>query len=253
MKLLFENCLHKDLSKKSGIYMLICNNHTYIGSSINIYYRLKRHSSDLIRKKHSNKFIQNVFDKHGKDKFLFKIMEFCNKDVLLQRESFYIDMLSPDLNLDLNPMKREFSATSKQLISKSLKEGFKSGVIKNGNSKPVYRYNIEGVFIDGFESCSEAARLLNVKFKGVCKAASGKSNSAYGFIWSYEKKETLIKRVEQNKKVQAINIQGDVINTWVSIKALAKSLSISHSACSIRIKKGKFYKGLKYEFCQVPG
>jgi len=253
MKLLFENCLHKDLSKKSGIYMLICNNHTYIGSSVNIYYRLKRHSSDLLRKKHSNKFIQNVFDKHGKDKFLFKIVEFCDKNVLLQRESFYIDMLSPDLNLDLNPVKREFSAKSKQLISNTLRQGFQSGRIKNGNSKPVYRYTVEGIFIDSFESCSTAAKAVNGKFKGVSKAASGKSNSAYGFIWSYDKKDVLIKRVEQNKKVQAVDIQGNIIKTWISIKALAKILSISPSSCSIRIKKGNFYKGLKYEFCQVPG
>jgi len=42
--------------KKSGIYCIknIVNDKFYIGSSIHIYYRLRRHKSDLIKKTHAN-------------------------------------------------------------------------------------------------------------------------------------------------------------------------------------------------------
>ena len=233
--------------------MIICNNHTYIGSSINIYYRLKRHTSDLLRNKHSNRYMQNVFNKYGKEKFLFKIIELCDSQYLIDKESHYIDILSPDLNLDLNPSKRIFCIESRQKISNTLREGFKTGRIKRSGSKPVYRYTPEGIFIDQYESCSEASRALGIPMHGISKAASGKANSSCGFIWSYTKTNKLIKRVEQNKTVRSVDIFGNVKDTWISIKALAKSLNLSQSACSMRITKGTFYNGLRYEFYQVPG
>ena len=88
MKKLFSECLHKELNNKCGIYLIVCKNHKYVGSSINIYYRLKRHTSDLKSKKHSNMYLQNVYNKHGEESFTFKILEKCEKDNLCSRELY---------------------------------------------------------------------------------------------------------------------------------------------------------------------
>ena len=48
---------HKELSLKSGIYKLMINNHVYIGSSSNLYYRLKEHLSKLRKCIHKNPYL----------------------------------------------------------------------------------------------------------------------------------------------------------------------------------------------------
>ncbi len=248
MKKLFLECLHKDLNNKIGIYKIICKTHTYIGSSINIYYRLKRHISDLRRKKHANRYMQNTYNKYNELDFLFEIVELCNKEILIDRESYYIKLYNSDLNLDLNPTKRVFKEESLIRISETLKEGYKSGRIINPSSKIVYRYNVSGEYIDSFPSGVEAAKYLNIASKTVSGAASGRKNSAGGYLWSYTKENTIIRVMAQQKRVRSINTKGDVVNTWISIKDLAKSLNRSQSAISIRIKTGNYNKDLKYEF-----
>lgn len=249
---LFSECLHKSLSKKSGIYAIVCNKHTYIGSSVNLYYRLKRHSSDLNNKKHANSFLQNVYNKYGKDSINFYIVEYCDTKVLLLKESFYIQNLKPNLNLDLNPSQRTFTEESLQKISKTLKDKYAKG-FKNPFSKIVYRYSPDGDYLDCFESCTDAARKLNLSSKKISKAASGKGQSSGNYLWSYTKVDKLIKSINKSKKIIAKDINGNIVESWLSINDFSKTVNISHSAASIRIKKGNYYNGLKYEIYQVPG
>ena len=53
-------------------------------------------------------------------------------------------------------------------------------------SKKVYQYNLDGTFVDDFDSTGEAARALGKK-KGtlISKCARGERKDAYGFKWSY--------------------------------------------------------------------
>jgi len=247
MKKLFKECLHKNLSNKSGIYIIKCNEHTYIGSSCNLYYRLKRHVSDLNNLKHSNKFLQNLYNKYGSDIIIFDIIEYCSIETLIIRETYYIKTMSPDINHDLNPVKRTFKKESIEKISESLKQLYKSG-LKNPFSKEVHRYKPNGEYIDSHESCCAAGRKLNLNGSKISKAASGKGSSSGGYLWSYEKVDKLIKNINQSKRVRSLDINNNVINTWLSINDLCNDLKISHSATSLRIKKGNYYNGLKYKF-----
>lgn len=63
---------------------------------------------------------------------------------------------------------------------------------KNHNSKKVYQYNVKGEFIQSFDSAGEAARNLDKRTtSSICSCARGECNSAYGFKWSYDKKDDL--------------------------------------------------------------
>lgn len=252
MKNLFSNCLHKNLNKKSGVYCIYCKNHTYIGSSKNLYYRLKRHVSDLNRSKHANKFLQNIYNKYGKELIHFKIIKYCDEKVLIKQELHYIKTLKPDINIDLNPVKRTFKKDSLLKISNSLKERYKNG-LKNPFSKIVHRYTPNGDYIDSFESCAKASKILELPSKKISKAASGKGQSCGNYLWSYEKVEVLYRNIKQAKRVISKNRNNVIIDSWLSIKELSISLGISQSATSIRIKNGRYYNDLKYEFYQVPG
>jgi len=75
-----------------GIYCITnkINKRRYIGSSVDIYRRFKEHQSDLRCGSHANSFLQNSFRKHGEDSFLYEIIEQCDKEILIDREEFWI-------------------------------------------------------------------------------------------------------------------------------------------------------------------
>jgi group I intron endonuclease len=63
---------------------------------------------------------------------------------------------------------------------------------KNHNSKTVYRYNLDGTFIDDFVSGVEAARALDKEDGStIRKCACGVRKTAFGFRWSREKMDRL--------------------------------------------------------------
>lgn len=256
MRKLISECLHKDLNQKCGIYRISCNKHSYIGSSINIYYRLKRHISDLLKNKHANKYMQNAFNKYGKDSFNFEVIEECSKTVLINTEAAYIESMSPDLNFIQNPVAVIHSNETLLKISTTLKEAYASKRIKNPISKTVHQYNINGFYLKSYESCAEAEKQLNIPKGKVSKVASRKGFSCGNYRWSYEKKVKLEKSsilYKGNKVVYTFNQNNVLVQEWQSINDLCKSLNLSHSAMSIRIKKGNYYNGLKYSFNPGPG
>jgi len=85
----------------SGIYKIINNKngHFYIGSSSNLEYRRKEHLKRLKSNKHHSRYLQNAWNKYGKECFDFEIIEECENDKLLELEQFYLDKLKPEYNI----------------------------------------------------------------------------------------------------------------------------------------------------------
>lgn len=77
----------------TGIYSIknIVNNKLYIGSSIDIYKRWAYHKRELKNGIHHSRHLQHSFDKYGEDNFVFDIVEKCDKEVLLEKEQYWID------------------------------------------------------------------------------------------------------------------------------------------------------------------
>ena len=94
----------KENKNKSGIYRWISSisNKSYVGSSKNIGNRLKKYYSINYLKNKINKdnsLIYRALLKDGYSKFNFEILEYCDKNSLLNREQFYIDTLKPEYNI----------------------------------------------------------------------------------------------------------------------------------------------------------
>ena len=71
----------------------------YIGSSVNIHKRWLTHKLDLKNNKHHSIFMQHHYNKYGEEDIIYTIIEECNKENLLNREQYYIDILSPAFNI----------------------------------------------------------------------------------------------------------------------------------------------------------
>ena len=60
-KLLCFDLSSKELQNKCGIYIISCNDHTYIGSSKSLYSRLLEHRNDLLNNKQKQEQIQKDY------------------------------------------------------------------------------------------------------------------------------------------------------------------------------------------------
>jgi group I intron endonuclease len=82
------------INNESGIYQIrnVINNKIYVGSTINLIQRKKAHEYLLRKNKHKNDYLQNSWNKHGEDAFVFEVLEVVD-DILfiLVREQYYID------------------------------------------------------------------------------------------------------------------------------------------------------------------
>lgn len=92
-----------------GVYKItnLINNKIYVGSSNDLNYRKSMHFSKLKHNNHINKHLQNSFNKYGRENFIFEIIEECEeceeyeniKELLLNKEQYYIDTLTPQYNI----------------------------------------------------------------------------------------------------------------------------------------------------------
>jgi len=86
---------------KSGIYEIVnkANGHRYIGSSLTLFRRLRRHVVYLNEHKHENSRLQRAWNKYGKKSFDFRILLFCDPDDCLIFEQRAMDYFKPEYNI----------------------------------------------------------------------------------------------------------------------------------------------------------
>ena len=79
---------------KSGIYCIenITTNKKYIGQSIDINDRWRKHISELNHSSHHNDYLQKAWNKYGENDFKFYVLEYCSDDELDEKEIYYINL-----------------------------------------------------------------------------------------------------------------------------------------------------------------
>lgn len=251
--------------KISGIYKItnIINNKFYIGSSVNIYYRLKRHYSDLKRGIHQNKYLLNSYIKYGEESFIVSIIEEISNDLLLEREQYWINILKPNYNIVLDVVRSIPSIESNRKASETLKRKYADGtlIINTTNTKmhPVNLYNSECKCIGKYVSERDAARALvllypDIKYpQSIVNLWSRKSNKIKSGRY---KKHYILKPDELCLKVKegshlATRILCENIETgekiiYNNIIACALALKCTRKVIQLRLKKPELmYKNFK--------
>lgn len=163
-----------ELNEKSGIYCILNveNGKRYIGSSKNLYDRLRTHLSLLRSNKSHNKHLQSSWNKHGENKFMFFVLEFCDEDSRYTREQDYINFINPEYNFSdevIANFNRVVTNEQKEKISNTLKEKHRSGEIttykQNHNWKKCYIYDIETFLLHKeCNNLNEAFKELGTKY-----------------------------------------------------------------------------------------
>lgn len=107
LKKIYTNCdldklqILNDNKDKKGIYSWInnINNKIYVGSSVNLTTRFYKYYS-VKNLTLNNTIIHNALLKYGFSNFTLAILEYVSeKEDLIRREQYYIDLLKPEYNM----------------------------------------------------------------------------------------------------------------------------------------------------------
>ena len=124
----------------------VINNKMYIGSSKNVKKRKWEHFYQLKNNKHHSEHFQKSYNKYGKDKFFFYILENCNSDIRKDREIYYINKYRSnerEFGYNINePNENNFSLSIETKIKISNKKS---------NKIPIDVYTLDGTFIKSYE------------------------------------------------------------------------------------------------------
>lgn len=130
-KLDFDTIKIEHINNVCGIYIIrnILNNNFYIGSTKNLLYRKNTHFNELRKNKHSNRYLQNAFNKYSEENFIFEVIELCEINERLDKEQMWLDrFFESDICYNINPIAdippnlkgAKFTEEHKQKISKAL-------------------------------------------------------------------------------------------------------------------------------------
>ena len=258
------------MKKICGIYKItnIVNNKIYVGSAINVSNRIKSHKRLLKNNRHFNSHLQSSYNKYGLSYFRYEIIETTTYDVMLERETYWIETLkannrefgynkrliaSSNLGIKLSNETRKKLSDS-HLGHKRSKETHKK--IIDSQYKKICQFDMNGNFIKVFNSLQAAARELNVKYTtSITSCLKKRLNSALGFRWCYENEKDFFKITSPKNYLKGgynkvkLKVTCNLTNNVRIFKSIAdatKNLNMSSTTIYRGIKE-KEYKNLTWE------
>jgi group I intron endonuclease len=227
----YKSFILKENKRKSGIYRW--NNKvthkSYVGSSINLSSRLSTYYSKKAMQakiKTSTSIIYSALLRHSYANFTLDILEYCEVDILIEREQYYLDLLKPEYNILKVANSRlgsKHSLKTRALISLKLK-GVNHPFFGKTLSKEV-RMKI---------SESNKAFWLKIKTKREIKLKTP---------------ETLLKMSLRSHgvSVKVLDKNNNLVKTFTTIKSAAKHFGVSSTTMS-RIENKGTYDNFIFKF-----
>ena len=206
----------------SGIYGIIYteNYKIYIGSAVSFNKRKYGHFSKLRSNTHENTYLQNIFNKHGFEKFIFVILEICNKEVLISTEQKWIDIFNKE----------------NKLINVCKIAGSRMGSVTSEETKEKLRISSTGRV-----HTEEARRKISETHKGKKKSPSHVEKMRNSLKGRKRTKEAIQKSNEGHyKKIAMHDLKTDeLLKEFPSIIHAHKYLNKNKSSSISQVAKGK--------------
>lgn len=242
--------IEQSLKNKLGIYCLIniVNQKRYVGSSKNLQQRLLKHRSLLRKNKHENSKLQNSWNKYNEQMFEYYILEYCEEELLTQREQYYIDTLVPELNITVLVERNILSKESRLKQANTRRERISNRDIKLA-CKEIHQYNLQGDYLRTYSSLKEACEVNNISASSICRYIRGEYKKGSNYLWSYTKERSLLpytkplKNGSKNmKKVVVKDTQTNEEITFNSLNECASYFNTIYVTISNCIRKQILYK-----------
>lgn len=245
--------------KVSGIYKItnLVTNKYYIGSASCLNTRISKHKSLLIKNKHYNKHLQSSFNKYTIENFKIEILEICEKERLINREQYYIDLMHPHYNKCLiagNTL--GYKHTEEFMLTKR---------------KPIVKLDFSGNLLGEYKSVTECAKIENLKRCSISGCISkGKGKTLYNNIYiskeeylnrnikdilyerievpkinlkkGFNKKKNIVPNNYTDKSILQLDLYNNQINEFNNIKCLPSNFLKSTISRVLSGKKKTAYR-----------
>jgi group I intron endonuclease len=239
----FKN--YHNFPRTSGIYKIttLHNGHFYIGSSLSLKKRMKDHRNALKNNIHHVLYMQKVYNKYGESNFVVEFIKihpviFKLNSVehlsLLQEEEDFITNLCPKYNTHKTPTSQK----------------------NNSNSKKIYQYTKDGIFIKEWASAREVIRQLGIQPQNGLRN-TGSCRSSGGYRWSYLKKDNLDVYIsnsgcDMRTLCSVYDLFGKKLISFNSIQECVNYFNKIECSCSYQELRGYMYNSKawlnKYRF-----
>lgn len=226
---------------KKGIYIIknIINNKIYVGSTyVKFSNRYISHRSRLKRNVHHSPYLQNSYNKYGKDNFLFIPIEILeDNETISIREEYWIKFYDTVLNgynvMALVEGKRTIN-TSKARKRIDNKKTYKKVCQYTLNGKYLKTYKgIDCVKVDGFRP------------KSVSECCCRRLKSHKGYLWKYynENFKDNIKKYKPHPHtphMKIVDLQYNIEYLGFKNTSIASGKSIKHITWDVSHKQRRF-------------
>jgi group I intron endonuclease len=233
----------------------------YIGSSNDIDQRWNEHRSRLTRKLHPNKKFVNAWHKHGKDLFLFEVLEEVSENLLLKVEQTYLDTLRPfDRHVGYNLYPFAGGGNIFQFLSDKDKKIFKEKSIRIGKDNGMYgqkhsdeakgkqKEMAKGRFSLTWFIERNGEEVGTQKYNDRCLFFNNrKINYSFPNVFKGKKRDFMTTEIKNKisdskttvKKFRT-HIENDIKERTLTLKEIGKKYLLSH--CTIHSIKKKMHK-----------
>lgn len=218
----------------------------YIGSTISVgtkkssrgfYNRWARHLRMLKNGNHSNKYLQNTFNKYGLDNIKFEILfTSSNKEEILKKEQELINTTKCYL--------RTIGYNIQKIV------GTVQLLEANYNTKKIAEYNLQGVLIKIWDSTKAAAEYYQVLPCSIWNVLNGKNTLCKQSMWKYyNSTNTSIPSYQKlkttRKKVKQFDLNNNFIKEWESLRDISYFFNNNYNCGTLSnaIKTTGKYKG----------
>lgn len=178
------------------VYLItnLVNSKIYVGQTTrSLEERMLEHFKYHVRYRSA---LAAAIKKYGADNFRVDVLqEASSVEELNKMEEEWIEKLGAmgpgGYNLKSGGLNNTPSAETRRKLSvagRGKKRGadFIKKLIER-NQKEIFRYDLDGAYLDSFESAKKAARAVGIDVSSVCAAARGNKKTAAGFRWSYSR------------------------------------------------------------------
>lgn len=239
-----KELIFRDNNGKSGVYRWInnINGKTYVGSSINLSHRFYQYYSLRIMEYTLQKSQSHIFKaliKYGYSSFSLEILEYCEPSKVIEREQFYLDLLSPIYNI----LKIAGSRLG-YITSDKTKELLRLANL--GENHPLYgkTHSEDTKALMRLAHLAENNSMYGKKHSEETKAlmsAAQKLRDKSGFEKTAEHRSKLSKSL--GHKIEITDVEANVSGIFDTVGEAAKYLNSSPTSVSRYIKNKTLFKG----------
>lgn len=214
-----------------GIYKIenIVNGKVYVGQSINIEQRWYNHKNELNGNRHCNLYLQNAWNKYGKDSFVFSVLEQCELNNIDEKEIYWIelyDSLNPDKGYNL-------TAGGQGTHGHIWSEEQRYNHFLASKSEPILQFDLNGNLIERWRSSAYASRELNIPVSGIrnCVKKDEKYYKCHDYIWISEElynekgfdiNQYIKDHFSEREPIFQFDYYGNLVKVWESTLEIIK-------------------------------